>query len=156
MAEGRLRLGAASGDPADGDLVEHSFDERRLDHDVRASERRQAFERAEDRALAGPAVEAIEAEVVAEDVRDQRLEPVELGQSVLADREEHVDSQRRSYELGQLPLEGAGLRVVEEVLLGLVQDEVDVTIGGRAPHRVDEPVPAGQAGRRGDVVRQRR
>ena len=47
------------------------------------------------------------------------------------------------------------LRVVEEVLLGLVEDEVDIAIGGRAPHRLDEPVPAGQSGRSGDVVGQR-
>ena len=138
-----LRLGGAAGggDPADGDLVEHSFDERRLDRHGWAAERRQALERAEDRALAGTTVEAIEAEVVAEDVRDQRLEPIELGERVLADRDEHVDPQRRRHELGQLPLEGAGLRVVEEVLLRLIEDEVDIAIGGRAPHSLDEPVP---------------
>ena len=81
--------------PADGNLVEHSFDEQRLDRHGSAAERRQALERADDRALAGTTVEAIEPEVVAEDVRDQRLEAIELGERVLADREEHVDPQRR-------------------------------------------------------------
>ena len=47
------------------------------------------------------------------------------------------------------------MRVVEEVLLGLVEDEINIAFGGRAPHHLDEPVPAGQSGRRGDVVGQR-
>ncbi len=136
---GGLRLGAARRDAADGDLVEDALDESRLDRDPRPPERRQALERPGDRPLARTPVEAVEAQVVAEDVRNQRFEPVELREGVLTHREKHVDAQRLGHELGQLPLERARLRVVEEVLLGLVEDEVDVAIGGGPPHRLGEP-----------------
>ena len=53
-----------------------------------------ALERLDDRRATGGAVEVVEAEDVAEQVRDRRLEPVERGERVLAQREQHVDPQR--------------------------------------------------------------
>ena len=89
------------------------------------------------------------------------LEDVELRERVLADREQEVDAQVGAVDdRGKLDGERAGavlVRVVEEVLLGLVEDHVDVAVEQRAPHpqRLDErarPRRAARASRRARCV----
>ncbi len=94
-------------------------------------ELRVAIDRADDRRGRSLTVEAIEPEGVREQARDATREAVELRERVLSQRDEDVDPKRR----GQHPRESLGerpgpavVRVVEEVLLGLVEDEVDVAV----------------------------
>ena len=121
-AERRLDLARA-------DLVQDPPDECGLHRDGRTGELGEALERAFDRRSRGPSVEAIEPERIGEQAGDSPREAVELGEGVLAERDEDVDAKRRSQHRGQRLGEGAGpsvVGVVEEVLLGLVEDEVDV------------------------------
>ena len=73
-----------------------------------------------------------EPQVVAEEVRDARLEAVELGQRVFPDREEEARAEARAFDrFRKLREERArpGLAlVIEEVLLDAVEDHVDVTV----------------------------
>ncbi len=121
-AERRLDLARA-------DLVQDPLDECGLHRDGLAGELGEALERAFDRRSRGPSVEAIEPERVGEQAGDSPREAVELRERVLAERDEDVDAKRRSEHRGQRLGEGAGpavVGVVEEILLGLVEDEVDV------------------------------
>ena len=69
----------------------------------------------------------VEPKVVREQVRDTPLEAVELGERVVAERQQDAHAQSGAgHELGQLARETGLLAVVEEVLLGLVEDEQQV------------------------------
>ena len=83
------------------------------------------------------------------------LEPIESRERVLAEREEHVHAQRPVHELGERALEAARVAVVREVLLGLVEDHVDVALGLGTLGDVEQlaAVDAGGRGeRRGEPV----
>src|SRR5207247_11237469 len=117
----------------------HGVDEFRLDLDtlLRIDEPAVLRQRPENRLARGRAVEVVEAKVVAEQIRDPSLEPVELCQRVLAQREEDVHTETRPPDqLRQLVCERAWsllALVVEEVLLGLVEDQIEIAAGERAP-----------------------
>ena len=117
-------------DPACGDLAENGVDEDGLDFDGCAAKSMESLDRPHDRRFPGSPIETVESKVVAEDVRDAPLETIELGESVLAERDQDVDPQRLREHAGQRVLEGAALRVVEEVLLCLVEHEVDIAVNG--------------------------
>src|SRR5919108_577116 len=77
------------------DRVEDALDERGLDRDRVAAELAVALDRPYDRVAAAAAVEMLEPQVVAEEVRDAGLERVELRERVLAQAEEEVRPQAR-------------------------------------------------------------
>ena len=86
----------ADADLAGDDLVEHRVDELRLDLDALVAPRRARLYSAIGPTIAARAaarLEVLEAEVVPEHVRDPALEGVELGERVLADREQEVHPQ---------------------------------------------------------------
>ena len=124
-------LRAALGDlePARLDLVEDGVDERRLDaRPVRARyEVRPALERALDRLPGRRAIEVLEAQVVVEQVRDPALEPVEARDRVLADRDQDTERQvaagEHAWQRGGEVVGVVARRVVDEVLLELVEDQ---------------------------------
>ena len=69
----------------------------------------------------------VEAEVVREQIRNAPLEAIQLGQGIVAEREQNTHAQSgASHELGELAREAGLLGVVEEVLLGLVEHEQQV------------------------------
>ena len=84
----------------------------------------------DDRATRGAAIEMREPQVVAEEIRDARLEAIELRERVFAHGEKEADTESRPlHRLGKLDEERAGLVlafVVEEVLLDAVEDHVDI------------------------------
>ena len=94
-----------------------------------ATEVAPASQRPHERCVAGLAGEPVEAKVVVEDPGNRALEPVELREGVVPQREEHVGSRRAPDHRGKLVLEGIALGVVEEVLLGLVEQKVDIASG---------------------------
>ena len=80
-----------------------------------------------DRRARGVAVEVVDAQVVVEQVRDAPLEAVELRERVLAQRDEEVHAQVGSLTIARTrrrtcPARRSS-RVVEEVLLELVEDD---------------------------------
>ena len=118
-------------DPARRDLVEHRLDQLGLGrHRVVRRGRIPTRDRAEDREAPGVAIEPLEPEVVRENAGNGRAERVELPERVLADPEQDVDAEPTlGHEPGELPGERARAAlalVVEEVLLGLVEDEQEV------------------------------
>src|ERR671923_2221971 len=141
------------------DRVEDALDERGLDRDRVAAELAVALDRPYDRVAAAAAVEMLEPQVVAEEVRDAGLERVELRERVLAQAEEEVRPQAgladRRRELTREAGAGA-VPLVEEVLLELVEDHVDVAADGlrSAAERLDERAAALEADRLLDRLRQ--
>ena len=101
-----------------------------------------ALERLDDRRATGRAIEVIEAEDVPEQVRDRALQPVERGERVLPQREQHVDAQRPVDEGRERRVEAVALAVVREVLLRLVEDQVDVAVDLRDASRRRRARPA--------------
>ena len=78
-------------------------------------------------------VEPVEPQRVREEPRDPAREAVELRQRVLAQRDEHVDTRGAAEQLPGVPrrrTRAGVVRVIEEVLLGLVEDEVHVSAAG--------------------------
>ena len=128
--------------------VEHGCDELVLDRNGLALELFPAVEWLYDRGTAGVAVEAIEAEDVPEQVGDRALQTIEGRKRVLAQRQQDIHAQRSVDQVGQGAIEAVPVRRVGEVLLGLIQDEVDVAVGLRARRDVEErawPDPAASA-----------
>ena len=128
-------------DLAGGRLLEHRLHQRRLDLDRLAGELVVALDRLDDRIARRTTVEVVEPQVVREEVRDPALEAVELGERVVAEREQDTNAETGARdELGQLVGKAGLLRVVEEVLLGLVEDQQQVTGErvGPAPERLGE------------------
>ena len=108
------------------------------------------LDRPEDRPLGGLTIQPVQPKRVAEEVRDLRLERVELRESVLANADQEVGAMFPvADDLGEL-LEGAATLVVEEVLLELVEDDVELgadrgvpprhCLGERAPTEVQVDV----------------
>src|SRR5262249_19179514 len=96
-------------------------------------------ERPDDGVASGLARETFEAQVVVEDAGDCSLEAVELREGVLAQGDEDVCPSRAAHDGRELGLERATLRAVEEVLLGLVEQKVDVASRrGRPVHGLCE------------------
>ena len=128
-------------------LIEHGLDERRLDLDgpVRG-QLVVAVDRSDDRLARRVPVEMVEPEVVAEHVGNAGLEPVELRERVLADREQEARPQARPGDgLGEVLEEAVRLvtgAVVEEVLLEPVEDDEDLGVRerGAALERLRERV----------------
>ena len=89
----------------------------------------------------GRAIEMVEPKVVREQIRDPPLEAVELGERIVAQRQQDTHAQAGPRDqLGQLEGETALRLVVEEVLLGLVEHQQQVA-GERLrppPERVGE------------------
>ena len=84
------RSGTAELDVADPHLVEHRFDQARLDLHalIRGYAAVVFLQRPHDRLAGCLAAEAVYPQVVAEQVGDPSLEPVEPRERVLADRDE--------------------------------------------------------------------
>ncbi len=151
-ADTRLR----GGDAPDGDLIEHVFDERRLDRHPAdlpaqlgsdacpADELVVAVERLRDRRAALLARQPIEPQAVFEQPRDQPFEEMKPGERVLAERDEEVRTQvavgDRPRELRGEGIVRPGVGVVDEVLLELVEDHEQLAVVGlEAPlERLDE------------------
>ena len=95
-------------------------------------------DRLDDRRAGGLYVEVLQAQVVAQNARDPALEGVELGKRILADGEEEVHPQVRAVDdRGEVDREGTRAllaAVVDEVLLGLVEDHVEVAVQDLLPH----------------------
>ena len=138
-------------DPARADAVEDPLDEHVLGDHVFTLQRTPALQGSDDRRSPGGAVEPVEAEHVAEQVRDPPFEAVEPRERVLAQRKEHVHAQRAVHELGECTLEAARVAVVREVLLRLVEDQVDVARGLRPLGDVEQlaALDDGRPGERG-------
>ena len=116
-------------DPARGDLVEDVLDQRVLHRDVAEAELAQRRERTDDRLPSLLPRQAVDAKQVAEEPRHLRLEPVELGERVVAHAEQHADPEAASRDdarerLGQRP--SVLPAVVQHVLLELVENQVDL------------------------------
>ena len=100
--------------------------------------------------MRGDAIEPVEPQRVREQARNAAGEAVELRERVLAQRDEDVDAvgggeqcRQRLCERARAPV----VSVVQEVLLGLVEDEVDVSLCLRALERLQRPaVRAGSVG----------
>ena len=119
-------------DASGSDLVEHALDELRLDGDGLAGQLGEALDRPDDRRARRLAIEPVEPERVREEARDTAREAIELGQRVLAQRDEDIDPRGTRKKCREQLGEGARpgvVRVIEEVLLGLVEHEVDVSVG---------------------------
>ena len=122
---------AAEVDLAGDDFVQHGRDKLRVDGDVLARELVPALDRAENGRARRLRVEVLETELVCKDVRDARLEDVELSESVLAQREQDVDV-GLAQQLRQVVQQRARpvfVRVVHEVLLELIEDQIPAVCG---------------------------
>src|SRR5205085_12451908 len=97
------------------------LDELRLDHDLLAGQLAPARDRPDDRGTRRIAVEVLEPKLVREHARQSSFEDVELRERVLAERDQHVRP-ALPQELRQLVEETAGVSVVDEILLELVED----------------------------------
>ena len=108
---GGLAVELAQQDATDLHLVEHRLEELLLDLDRRpVRELVVPLERADDSCPGGGPVEPLQSQIVAEDVRDEPGEYVELGEGVLPQREQNVDAEiRPRHDLGERRGEG-GLR----------------------------------------------
>ena len=155
-AERRLDLPGA-------DLVQDPLDELGLCRHRLPDELAVALERTDDRGSRSCSVEAVESKRVREQPGDAAGEAIELGEGVLTQRHEDVHAERSPEHsrkrLGERP--GACIvGVVQEVLLGLVEDEIDVPAGLRGLERLDrrarrsisERSPNGLRERRGGVL----
>jgi hypothetical protein len=95
------------------------------------------LDRPDDRPATSIAVEVVETEVVGEQVRDARLEAIELAERILPQRDEEAHPKPGpTHRLRELDSERArpGLSfVVEEVLLDAVQDDVKVAVQDLRP-----------------------
>ena len=134
-------------------LVEHRFDERRLDRHLLAGRRHRPvplLERTLDRLRGQPPVEVVEPQVVAEQPGIAALEAVEPGERVLADRDQEVRGRRRRSQRARSSSQNepspSSSAVVEEVLLELVEDDEHQADAG-SPARRRGDVPAGRAAR---------
>ena len=124
---GRARVGLEAELPR-LDLVEHLLDEALLCRDLvaGAGSARVLLERADDRLSSRVAVQVLEAQRVVEEVRQPRLEAVELSERVLANRKQEAHAQITAVddprELERERALALLLLVVAEVLLELVED----------------------------------
>ena len=130
----------ADADLAGQHLLQHGVDEFRLDLDpIGVTDEAVVLgDRLDDRRAGGLYVEVLQAQVVAQNARDPALEGVELGKRILADGEEEVHPQVRAVDdRGEVGREGTSAllaAVVDEVLLGLVEDHVEVAVQDLLPH----------------------
>jgi len=136
-ATGRLGTAPDPGRPGavpdEGELpvrggIDHRVDEPRLERVGRlvAVQEVPLLDGPLDRPAGGVTVQVLDPDVVREQPRDAALEPVELRESVLADRDEEVDAQVLVVDdlrelLRERPLAFL-VGVVEEVVLELVED----------------------------------
>ncbi len=128
LARERRIVRAAEVDTPCGDLVEQRVDERRLGDVALARELAVALERADDCLARRPAIEPLEPQHVGEDARQTVGERVELGERVIAQRDQHVHPESRTtQQLGERLTEPAVGAVMEEVLLELVEQEIRLT-----------------------------
>src|SRR5262245_26434760 len=135
-------------DPTRLDLGEHRVGERRLDRDgpVFTGQLVVTIQRPEDGRPGCLVIEVIESDRIREEPRDPRLEDVELGESVVPDAEQDVDSQPSAPdELGKKLDESPGTvvcRVIEEELLELIEQEAELgaELGRPAREPVDQVV----------------
>ena len=131
----RLRL-----DPARRHLVEHRLDQLWLGRHLVVGRRLVPALRSARGSRDAPASRSrsLEPEVVRQDAGNGRAKRVELPERVLADPEQDVDAEPAlGHEPGELPGErvrAALALVVEEVLLGLVEDEQEVVRRARRVH----------------------
>ena len=79
-----LAVVSATVDAPGGNLVQHSFDERRLHLDVVVGELVPPRDRTEDGVACRSAVKMLETDLVREDRRGPRLEGIELSECVFA------------------------------------------------------------------------
>ena len=86
------RAAQAQLDPSCPDAVEDVSDELVLDRHGVTLELGPALERLHDRRATRRTVEVIQAQHVSEQVWDRALEPIEGGERVLAERQQHVDA----------------------------------------------------------------
>ena len=132
------------------DLVENGLDERGLDSPDRLPSRLPAGRAAARRSpRARRPVEAVEAQVVVEKAGNRALEAVELGERVLAQREQDVD--RRPGRVSSAASRARSVRasgVVEEVLLRPGREA-----GRSRPEPSTRPRPCRRASRRADSRR---
>ena len=96
------RLDASAALPDAGNLVEHRFDERGLHLHRLPGELVPARYRTDDRRARGSSIEMLEPQLVREDRRQSRLERVELGERILAERDQHVHARVLVHQLRQL------------------------------------------------------
>ena len=128
-------------------LVEHRLDERVLRRERLPAELAVAGERAEDRGAPGLAVEPVEPQQVREQLGNPAGELVELGQRVVAQREQDVDAQAGpAQELRQRRAQRPFEAVVEDVLLEVVEQQVQLAAAA-GPRR--RPCRRGRPSRRG-------
>ena len=111
-----------------GDLVEHHVDKPRLDLDGAAHETVVSLNGTEDRHASRLPIEPVELEAVREQVRKAPLEAVEERERVIANADQNVHAHPATADdLGQLVRERM-IRLVDEVLLELVEDHVEVGV----------------------------
>ncbi len=121
-------------------LIEHRLDEGRLDVDALFACGREfvvLVDWTSDRLFRRVPVEVLEAQVSPEQSRDLTFEAIELRERVFSDRDQKPGAQTSAVEnkrqlVGECPFTVLE-RVVEEVLLELVEDDEDVGVGLRRP-----------------------
>ena len=113
-------------DPPAPDLAGDGQYQRVLDADVLPGQLGEPLDRADDRRTRGAVVEPLQPEDVSVQRRDPSEKPVERREGVLPDHKDRVDPKRRADHVRQVALEVRRELVVEEVLLGLIEDQVDV------------------------------
>lgn len=136
--QGRRRDAVRAPAVAGADLGDRTLDESVLDRQrhvlrARAVEDR---ERAADRRRSAGRVEGVEAERVREQRGDAPAQAVEAREAVVAQRQQHAEVEAGVDRVREFALEGIagrGIRVVEEVLLELVEHQQH-----RATHRLRE------------------
>ena len=113
-------------DPSAPDLSGDGQYQRALDADVFPGQLREPLDRADDRRTRGAVVEPLQPEDVSIQRRDPSEKPVERREGVLPDHKDRVDPKRRADHVRQVALDVGRELVVQEVLLGLIEDQVDV------------------------------
>ena len=127
LLDGNSTPGGAEVDLTRGGLVEHRFDQLGLDLDRLARQLVVALDGLQDGVSGRTPVEMIQPKVVREQIWDPSLEAVELGERVIAQRQQDADPEPRACDqLGQIDGKAALPLVVEEILLRLVEDQQQV------------------------------
>ena len=136
---GAFATAVAQGDLSGPQLIEDRVSQGRLNADGRGtalSNRVELRQRTLDRIHCGVAIEVIDPQVVVKQARDATLEPVQLRQRIVADRDQEIRPQvARGDGLGELGRERSAGRVgwmVEKVLFELVQDNQEIGVVRRA------------------------
>ena len=145
-------------DLAGSDFVEDPFDQLRLDREGLIDELGETLDGPHYRGARGRTIESVESERIGEETRDPAREAIELGQRILSKRHEHIDTSRSGQQRRKRLRERSGPRVVgvvEKILLGLVQHEVDIAVRLRAIENVDRRAIGDPASGLGDGLGQR-